>query len=92
MAGLTRMAGTILKYLRDEIGTEVCMVDKSLMVKMNDEILPKQKLDKQRITRITQLGWEICLKWDLRKAEDAKLREQASNRERWKKITTVAAQ
>ena len=72
-----------MKDLREEVGTNACIVGKIVksrmkwaghMVRMKDDQLPKRSV-----------------KRDLRKAEEEeKWRVKANNREQWKQITKVA--
>ena len=93
-----------MKDLREEVGTKACIVGKIVksrmkwaghMVRMKDDKLPKRAETKlqegSRKRGRPQQRWDDCVKRDLRKAEEEeKLRENANNRDQWKKITKVA--
>ena len=95
-----------LEYLRDEVGTKACIVGiivksrmqwagHNVMVRMKYDKLPKRsetkKHDSCRKRGRLQLRWEDCVKRDLGKAEEVeKWRENANNRDQWKRITNVA--
>ena len=93
-----------MKDMREEVGTKSCVVGKIVksrmksaghMVRMKYDKLPKRfetkKHDGCRKRGISQLRWEDCVKRDLRKAEEEeKWRENANNRDQWKRITKVA--
>ena len=93
-----------MKDLREEVGTKVCIVCKIVksrmswagqMVRMKDERLPKRSETKKqegcRKRGRPQLRREDCVKRDPRKAEkEEKWRENANNRDQWKRITKVA--
>ena len=65
------------------------------MVRMKDEKLPKRSETKMHDGCIKRgrplIRWEDCVRRDLRKAEEEeKWRENANNRDQWKRITKVA--
>ena len=60
---------------------------------MKDDNLPKKSETKKQegCRKRPQLGWEDCVKRDLRNAEEEeKWREKANNRDQWKQIKKVA--
>ena len=81
-----------MKDIREEVGTKACIVRKIAksrmkwaghMVRMKDDKLPKRSETKKQGFRKRgrpQLGWEDCVKRDLRKAEEEeKWIEKANN-------------
>ena len=96
--GVKRVEIRRMKDLREEVGTKACIVGKIVkirmkwaghMVRMKDDKFPKRsetkKQDSFRKRWRPQLGWEDCVKRDLRKAEEEeKWREKANNRDQWK--------
>ena len=84
-----------MKYLREEIGTEACIVGKIVkspmkwaghMVRMKDRRLPKIcETNKQRgciKQRRPQVRWEDCLKKDPRKADGRRKVERKGQQQR----------
>ena len=103
--GVRRVEIRRMKDLREEVGNKACIVGKIVkirmkcagdMVRMKDYKFPKRsetkKQDGFRKRGRRQLGWEDCVKRDLRKAEEEEeWRENTNNRDQWKQITKVVA-
>ena len=104
IAAVRRVERRRMKYMREDVGTKVCIVGKIVksriklaghMVRMKYDKLPKRaETKKQECSRKRgrpHLRWEDCVKRDLRKAEEEeKWREKANNRDQWNQITKVS--